>query len=62
MTENFLEHVTKEETEKFKKSLSQCNDLNNDALKALNNINIDNFLSEDKKQNKNYLKKREKRV
>ena len=49
MNENFLEHVTKEETEKFKKSLSQCNDLNNDALKALNNINIDNFLSEDKK-------------
>ena len=42
-----LEQVTKE-TEKFKKSLSQCNDLNNDALKALNNINIDNFLSENK--------------
>lgn len=44
MNENFLEYVTKKETEKFKKSISECDDLNNDALQLLNNINIDNFL------------------
>ena len=48
MDENFINNVTKEETDKFESSISQCNDLNNDALKALNDIHVDKFLGKKK--------------
>ena len=48
MDENFISNVTKEETDKFESSISQCNDLNNDALKALNDIHVDKFLGKKK--------------
>ena len=44
MDKNFINSVTKEETDKFESSISQCNDLNNDALQALNDIHVDKFL------------------
>ena len=43
MDKNFINSVTKEETDKFESSISQCNDLNNDALQALNDIHVDKF-------------------
>ena len=44
MDKNFINSVTKKETDKFESSISQCNDLNNDALQALNDIHVDKFL------------------